>query len=37
VSVRRVLERVTLDAVVAGDLPREVRTLLDDQDALISH
>jgi Rrf2 family protein len=37
VSVRRVLERVTLEAVVAGKLPREVRALLDDEDALISH
>ena len=37
VSVRRVLERVTLDAVVAGKLPSEVSVLLDDDDALISH
>jgi Rrf2 family protein len=37
VSVRRVLERVTLEAVVTGRLPRDVRALLDDEDALISH
>ena len=37
VSVRRVLERVSLEAVVAGTLPPEVRVLLDDEDALISH
>jgi Rrf2 family protein len=37
VSVRRVLERVTLDAVVAGTLPQDVRALLDDEDALVSH
>jgi Rrf2 family protein len=36
-SVRRVLERVTLETVVAGTLPPDVRVLLDDEDALVSH
>ena len=37
VSVRRVLERVTIAHVVSGKLPGNVRSLLDDPDALISH
>ena len=37
VGVRRVLERVTIGHVVAGKLPANVRSLLDDPDALISH
>ena len=37
VSVRRVLERVTIAHVVSGELPGSVRSLLDDPDALISH
>ena len=36
-SVRRVLEHVTIADVVAGDLPADVRALLDDQDALVGH
>ena len=37
VSVRRVLERVTIADVVAGTLPADVRALLDDPDVLVSH
>lgn len=37
VSVRRVLERVTIGDVVAGTLPADVRALLEDPDALVSH
>jgi len=37
VGVRRVLERVTIADVVAGDLPPDVRALLDDPDALVAH
>lgn len=37
VSVRRVLERVTIADVVAGTLPDDVRALLDDPDVLVSH
>ena len=32
-SVRRVLEHVTIADVVAGELPADVRSLLDDEDA----
>ena len=37
VSVRRVLEQVTIADVVADDLPADVRELLDDADALVGH
>jgi Rrf2 family protein len=37
VSVRRVLEHVTIADVVADDLPADVRELLDDADALVGH
>ena len=37
VSVRRVLEHVTIADVVAGTLPADVRALLDDTDALVGH
>jgi Rrf2 family protein len=37
VSVRRVLEQVTIADVVAGTLPADVRALLDDKDALVGH
>jgi Rrf2 family protein len=37
VSVRRVLEHVTIADVVANALPRDVRKLLEDHDALVSH
>ena len=37
VSVRRVLERVTIGDVVAGTLPADIRELLDDEDALVAH
>jgi Rrf2 family protein len=37
VSVRRVLEHVTIADVVANSLPRDVRKLLEDHDALVSH
>jgi Rrf2 family protein len=37
VSVRRVLEQVTIAAVVAGELPADVRDLLDDPDVLVGH
>jgi len=37
VGLRRVLERVSIGDVVAGSLPPEVATLLEDQDALIPH
>jgi Rrf2 family protein len=37
VSVRRVLEHVTIADVVAGTLPADVRALLDDKDALVGH
>ena len=36
-ATRRVLERVTIAHVVSGKLPGNVRSLLDDPDALISH
>jgi Rrf2 family protein len=36
-SVRRVLERVTIADVVAGELPADVRGLLDDPDVLVGH
>ena len=31
------LEHVTIADVVAGDLPADVRALLDDPDALVGH
>lgn len=37
VSVRRVLEHVTIADVVAGTLPLDVRKLLDDDDAFVAH
>ena len=37
VSVRRVLEHVTIADVVAGELPADVRALLEDRDALVGH
>jgi Rrf2 family protein len=37
VSVRRVLEHVTIADVVANALPRDVRKLLEDPDVLVSH
>ncbi len=37
VGVRRVLEGVSIADVVSGELPAEVRSLLDDPDALIAH
>jgi Rrf2 family protein len=37
VSVRRVLEHVTIADVVADALPPDVRALLDDADALVGH
>jgi Rrf2 family protein len=37
VSVRRVLEHVTIADVVAGSLPPDVLRLLDDDDALVAH
>lgn len=37
VSVRRVLEQVTIQDVVNGSLPSDVRTLLDDPDVLVGH
>ena len=37
VSVRHVLERVTIADVVASTLPPDVLALLDDPDALVSH
>ena len=37
VSVRHVLERVTIADVVASTLPADVLALLDDPDALVSH
>jgi Rrf2 family protein len=37
VSVRRVLEHVTIADVVADTLPADVRALLDDDDALVAH
>jgi len=37
VSVRRVLEHVTIAAVVADELPADVRGLLDDPDVLVGH
>src|SRR4051794_10105257 len=37
VGLRRVLERVTIADVVSGDLPSDVRAMLDDPDALVPH
>jgi len=37
VSVRRVLEHVTIADVVAGSLPADVRSLLEDDDVLVAH
>ncbi len=37
VGVRRVLEHVTIADVVAGELPPDVRGLLDDPEALVAH
>jgi Rrf2 family protein len=36
-ALRGVLERITLDQVVTGELPDNVRALLADQDAWVSH
>ena len=36
-SVRRVLEHVTIADVVADELPADVRGLLDDPDVLVGH
>jgi Rrf2 family protein len=37
VGLRRVLERVTIEDIVSGAIPSEVRALLDDPDALVPH
>ena len=37
VSLRRVLEQVSVADVVSGTLPGSVRTLLEDPDALVAH
>lgn len=37
VSLRQVLERVTVADVVSGTLPGSVRALLEDPDALVAH
>ena len=37
VSLRRVLERVSIADVVAGEIPPDVAELLDDPDALVPH
>ena len=37
VSLRRVLERVSVADVVAGTIPGDVAALLDDPDALVPH
>lgn len=37
VAVRRVLEGVTIADVVSGELPPDVRALLDDPDVLVAH
>jgi Rrf2 family protein len=37
VSLRRVLERVSIADVVAGSIPPDVAVLLDDADALVPH
>ena len=37
VSLRHVLERVTIADVVAGEIPGDVRALLDDPDTLVPH
>ncbi len=37
VSLRRVLEQVTVADVVSGTLPGPVRALLEDADALVAH
>jgi Rrf2 family protein len=37
VSLRHVLERVTIADVVAGAIPADVRALLDDPDTLVPH
>ena len=36
-SLRSVLEHVTLADVVAAELPEHVQTMLDDEDAWVSH
>jgi len=37
VSLRRVLERVSIADVVAGTIPPDVATLLEDPDSLVPH
>ena len=37
VGLRRVLERITIADVVAGQIPRDVAALLEDPDALVPH
>jgi Rrf2 family protein len=37
VSVRRVLEHVTIADVVGGTLPPDIKKLLEDPDALVAH
>ena len=37
VGLRRVLERVSIADVVAGEIPPDVAELLDDPDALVPH
>jgi hypothetical protein len=37
VSLRRVLERVSIADVVAGEISPDVADLLDDPDALVPH
>jgi len=37
VGLRRVLERITIADVVAGEIPRDVASLLQDPDALVPH
>ena len=37
VSLRHVLERVTIADIVSGEIPADVRDLLEDPDALVPH
>jgi Rrf2 family protein len=37
VGLRRVLERISIADVVAGEIPSDVATLLDDPDVLVPH
>jgi DNA-binding IscR family transcriptional regulator len=37
VGLRRVLERITIADVVAGQIPPDVASLLQDPDALVGH